>query len=93
MFLLRWIRLLFCREFALENVLFLWDRLFLHAPPDFPAVPYLCTSILLGMRERVKHCESISMLLSTMQEGPRTLDIDKVWELTMWLWQVIYIEI
>ena len=89
MFLLRWIRLLFCREFALEDVLYLWDRLFLHALPDFPAVPYLCTSILLGMRERIKGCESISMLLSAMQEGPRALNISAVWELTMWLWQVI----
>lgn len=88
MFLLRWIRLLFCREFALEDVLYLWDRLFLHALPDFPVVPYLCTSVLLGMRERVKHCESISMLLSTMQEGPKTLNINTVWELTMRLWQV-----
>ena len=63
MFLLRWIRLLLCREFALEDVLYLWDRLFLRALPDFPAVPYVCASILLGMRERIKGCESISMLL------------------------------
>ena len=45
MFLLRWIRLLLCREFALEDVLYLWDRLFLRALPDFPAVPYLCVCI------------------------------------------------
>lgn len=89
MFLLRWIRLLLCREFALEDVLYLWDRLFLRALPDFPAVPYLCASILLGMRERIKGCESISVLLSAMQEGPRTLNISAVWELAMRLWQVL----
>ena len=75
MFLLRWIRLLLCREFALEDVLYLWDRLFLRALPDFPAVPYLCASILLGMRERIKECESISMLLSAMQAKQQSIKI------------------
>ena len=75
MFLLRWIRLLLCREFALEDVLYLWDRLFLRALPDFPAVPYLCASILLGMRERIKECESISMLLSAMQAKQQSITI------------------
>ena len=75
MFLSRWIRLLLCREFALEDVLYLWDRLFLRALPDFPAVPYLCASILLGMRERIKECESISMLLSAMQAKQQSITI------------------
>ena len=75
MFLSRWIRLLLCREFALEDVLYLWNRLFLRALPDFPAVPYLCASILLGMRERIKECESISMLLSAMQAKQQSITI------------------
>ena len=86
MFLLRWLRLLICREFHLEAVLYLWDRLLIRPHPDFPAIPYLCTSMLLGIGKKVKACDSIPTILSMLQEGLKELNVCTVWELTMRLW-------
>ena len=88
MFLLRWLRLLICREFHLEAVLYLWDRLLIRPHPDFPAIPYLCTSMLLGIGKKVKASDTNPTILSMLQEGLKELNVCTVWELTMRLWGV-----
>lgn len=48
-FLIRWIRLLFGREFPFEQCLEFWDCLFA-VSPDLELVPYICVAMLLRVR-------------------------------------------
>ena len=48
-FLIRWIRLLFGREFDLDGVLILWDALFAE-DPVLGLVDLICVSMLLRIR-------------------------------------------
>lgn len=48
-FLLRWIRLLFGREFPFDHVLMLWDALFAE-DPSLESVDLICLSMLLRIR-------------------------------------------
>jgi TBC1 domain family protein 5 len=45
----RWIRLLFGREFALNDVLKLWDKLFAE-DPDLELVDMICVAMLIRIR-------------------------------------------
>lgn len=53
-FLIRWIRLLFGREFPLDDVLSLWDVLFAE-DPTLNLVDLVCVSMLLRIRTQCKH--------------------------------------
>ncbi|KAI0434063.1 rab-GTPase-TBC domain-containing protein [Xylaria sp. FL1042] len=48
-FLIRWIRLLFSREFPFDQMLTLWDTLF-SIDPTFKLIGLICTSMLLRIR-------------------------------------------
>ncbi|GIZ39701.1 hypothetical protein CKM354_000307500 [Cercospora kikuchii] len=48
-FLIRWVRLLFVREFAFEDVLCLWDVIFAE-DPSLELVDYICLTLLLRIR-------------------------------------------
>ncbi|KAI0527781.1 rab-GTPase-TBC domain-containing protein [Xylaria bambusicola] len=48
-FLIRWIRLLFSREFPFDQMLVLWDNLF-SIDPTFKLIDLICTSMLLRIR-------------------------------------------
>ncbi|KAI0871186.1 rab-GTPase-TBC domain-containing protein [Hypoxylon argillaceum] len=48
-FLIRWIRLLFSREFPFDQMLILWDTLF-STDPTFQLIDLICTSMLLRIR-------------------------------------------
>lgn len=48
-FLLKWIRLLFSREFSFDNTLLLWDQLFAEEQP-FDLIEYICVAMLLRIR-------------------------------------------
>lgn len=48
-YLIRWIRLLFGREFPLDGVLSLWDLLFAE-DPALDLIDYICVSMLLRIR-------------------------------------------
>ncbi|KAI3336399.1 RabGAP/TBC [Xylariaceae sp. AK1471] len=48
-FLIRWIRLLFSREFPFDQMLILWDTLF-SIDPTFKLIDLICTSMLLRIR-------------------------------------------
>jgi len=49
---LRWIRLLFGREFHLDDVLTLWDALFAHGK-QLELVEYICLAMLLYVRDQL----------------------------------------
>ncbi|KAI2639719.1 RabGAP/TBC [Hypomontagnella submonticulosa] len=48
-FLIRWIRLLFSREFPFDQMLVLWDTLF-SVDPTFRLIDLVCTSMLIRVR-------------------------------------------
>ncbi|KAI1879592.1 hypothetical protein JX265_002546 [Neoarthrinium moseri] len=48
-FLIRWIRLLFSREFPFEQMLVLWDTLF-SVDPSLRLIDYICTAMLIRIR-------------------------------------------
>jgi TBC1 domain family member 5 len=48
-FLIRWIRLLFGREFPFEQCLEFWDCLFA-VSPELELVPYICVAMLIRVR-------------------------------------------
>ncbi|KAI5814745.1 rab-GTPase-TBC domain-containing protein [Pyronema omphalodes] len=48
-FLIRWIRLLFCREFPFDQLLHVWDKIF-SEDPDLQLVDLICASMLLRIR-------------------------------------------
>ena len=54
-FLIRWIRLLFGREFPLEDVLTLWDVLFAE-DPTLNLVDLICVGMLLRIRQQRELC-------------------------------------
>ena len=66
-FLIRWIRLLFGREFAFEDVLSLWDILFAE-DPTLDLVDLICVSMLLRIRWQRKN--SSSKLLGRPTDKP-----------------------
>ncbi|KAI0840447.1 RabGAP/TBC [Hypoxylon sp. FL0890] len=48
-FLIRWIRLLFSREFPFDQILVLWDTLF-SIDPSFQLIDLVCTAMLIRIR-------------------------------------------
>ncbi|KAL8871960.1 MAG: hypothetical protein Q9174_002326 [Haloplaca sp. 1 TL-2023] len=64
-FLIRWIRLLFNREFNMDDVLDLWDRLFAEGP-TLELVDLICVCMLLRIRWQLlesQYTEALTLLL------------------------------
>lgn len=91
LFLVRWIRLLLAREFPLESVFFLWDRLFIRTKQSFPILDYCCASILLLKKESILQCSSTADLLNEMQVGLKTMNVCVIWRLSILFWEVFLI--
>ncbi|KAK2466961.1 hypothetical protein APHAL10511_001219 [Amanita phalloides] len=49
---IRWLRLLFTREFSMLNAMKLWDGLFA-SDPTFELVPWICVSMLIRIRSQL----------------------------------------
>ena len=60
-FLIRWIRLLFGREFPFEDLLCLWDALFAE-DPTLDLVDLVCVSMLLRIRWQCKPADTQAIL-------------------------------
>ena len=86
--LLRWLRLLFVREFSLEGVFYLWDRVLVHPLPNYPVLEYVATAILLLLETPIRQCESIQQLMTLLQDGCHSLSVRVVWELALCLWRM-----
>ncbi|KAI1005844.1 hypothetical protein K3495_g2377 [Podosphaera aphanis] len=83
-FLTRWIRLLFGGEFALDQLLELWDILFVK-DPDLGLVDMICVAMLLRIRWRLIESDStmaITILLNypslNSPNSPKTLIDDAI---------------
>ncbi|KAI9276340.1 rab-GTPase-TBC domain-containing protein, partial [Umbelopsis sp. AD052] len=66
---IRWIRLLFGREFSIENVLELWDAIFAE-DPSLNIVEYICLVLLLRIRDKMVDGEYAECLTLLMRYPP-----------------------
>jgi len=70
---LKWMRLLFGREFPLKDMLSIWDALL--ASPDFAGmVEYLCIAMLLYIRDALL-CNDHTGCLTLLMRFPQTSDV------------------
>ncbi|KAL5259329.1 hypothetical protein ACHWQZ_G009689 [Mnemiopsis leidyi] len=70
---LRWMRLLFGREFPLKDMLVIWDALL--ASPDFAGmVEYICVAMLLYIRDALL-CNDHTGCLTLLMRYPETHDV------------------
>ena len=53
MYLLRWLRLLFAREFCIDKLFLLWDAIFALTPDDFEFCDYIALAMLWNSRENI----------------------------------------
>lgn len=60
-FLMRWIRLLFGREFSFEQTLEVWDRIFAEDPSG-NCVDFICVAMLLRTRWQLLECDNSEAL-------------------------------
>lgn len=74
---LRWIRLLFSREFSFPHVLQLWDAIFA-ASPKLDIVDYVCAVLLLRIRDKLLECNDDTDMLTTLFQYP-TFEDEKMW--------------
>ncbi|KAE9978353.1 hypothetical protein EG327_007423 [Venturia inaequalis] len=83
-FLLRWIRLLFGREFSFDELLPVWDTLFAE-DPDLELVDYVCIAMVLRVRwqPQADVNEALMLLMRypspPQPHGPRTLVLDAIY--------------
>lgn len=75
------------REFSLEGVFYLWDRVLVHPLPNYPVLEYVATAILLLLETPIRQCESIQQLMTLLQDGCHSLNVRTVWELALCLWR------
>ncbi|KAI1375039.1 RabGAP/TBC [Hypoxylon crocopeplum] len=84
-FLIRWIRLLFSREFPFDQMLVLWDTLF-SVDPSFKLIDLVCTAMLIRIRWDLLNADytvALQLLLKypppRPQQGPHTFVDDAVY--------------
>ncbi|TID24236.1 hypothetical protein E2P81_ATG02539 [Venturia nashicola] len=81
-FLLRWIRLLFGREFSFDDLLPVWDTLFA-ADADLELVDYICIAMVLRIRWQLAQADVNEALMLLMRypspPQPRTLVLDAIY--------------
>lgn len=68
-YLLRWVRLLFGREFHLDDLVLIWDAIFAHSP-DLVLVDYICVAMLVFIREQLLDRDSTGCLTRLMKYPP-----------------------
>ncbi|KFY23747.1 hypothetical protein V493_05669 [Pseudogymnoascus sp. VKM F-4281 (FW-2241)] len=84
-FIIRWIRLLFGREFPFEDLLALWDKLFAE-DPNLELIDMICVSMLLRIRWQLLDADysvALTLLLKYPHPappyGPQTLVEDAIY--------------
>ncbi|KAF2664028.1 RabGAP/TBC [Microthyrium microscopicum] len=68
-FLMRWVRLLFGREFLFDDVLRIWDLLFSEGP-SLELVDYVCIAMLLRIRWKLVQADTNSALTLLLRYPP-----------------------
>jgi len=73
LFGLRWVRVLFSREFSSADCLLLWDGIFASGP-DLHLVPYVAVAMLMFVRQQLLGADYIGCL-SRLQNFPQMDDV------------------
>lgn len=75
-YIIRWTRLLFAREFGFETLLEVWSSLF---RTHLRLVPFLCISMLVKLRERLL-VSDLHEALENLMKFPNVIGYEKVME-------------
>lgn len=75
LYLLRWVRLLFGQEFHLEDVVVLWDAIFLKAtlplkPGSFPLLDWVAIAMLLYVRQSLMDGDNVTCMRRLLKYPP-----------------------
>uniref|UniRef100_A0A0P4WL95 Rab-GAP TBC domain-containing protein n=1 Tax=Scylla olivacea TaxID=85551 RepID=A0A0P4WL95_SCYOL len=81
---IRWIRLLFGREFPLQDLLMVWDAIFSDIQPTFPLVDYLTIAMLIFIREPLLSGDYTTCLKFLMRY-PAAADVQYIIQLALHL--------
>lgn len=81
LFGIRWLRLLFGREFALLDLLILWDAIFAE-DEQFNLTSYVVVAMLITIREKIINSDYTSCLTFLMKY-PNTIDISMIIKLAL----------
>lgn len=91
MYLLKWIRILFAREFRMPCVWTLWDAIFTLTPDDFSLDNYVCLAMLEEVRDDICVEDTagiLKLLKNSFEEYPIRDIIDKALEYQQQLGQI-----
>ncbi|XP_063607723.1 TBC1 domain family member 5-like isoform X4 [Penaeus indicus] len=81
---IRWIRLLFGREFSLQDLLMVWDAIFSDSQPTFPLVDFLTIAMLSFIREPLLMGDYTTCLKFLMRY-PAAADVQYIIQLALHL--------
>lgn len=73
LFGIRWLRLLFGREFSLDDLLIVWDAIFA-TDKNFELVNYLCVAMLIRIRDKLLYSDYTTTLMYLMRY-PSDVDV------------------
>lgn len=68
LYCMKWLRLIFSREFPFEDVLVLWDHVFA-ADPSLKIVDYVCCAMIMRIRQEIL-CNDHTVALTTLMRYP-----------------------
>lgn len=91
MYLLKWIRILFAREFRMPSVWTLWDAIFTLTPDDFSLDNYVCLAMLEEVRDDICVEDTagiLKLLKNSFEDYPIRDIIDKALEYEQQLGQM-----
>ncbi|KAF8231329.1 RabGAP/TBC [Tricholoma matsutake] len=91
---IRWLRLLFTREFSMNDAMKLWDGLFA-CDPTFGLAPWVCVAMLIRIRNELLSADytgQLTMLLRYPSPGPQGRDDGVPHHTTLLLRQAIALQ-
>lgn len=83
LYAMRWLKLLFGREFNLRDLMILWDAIFAYGR-SFSLVDYISVSMLMFLRSELLQCDQVSAMKRLLRYPPVediTLFVEKAVEL------------
>ncbi|KAL1140364.1 hypothetical protein AAG570_000296, partial [Ranatra chinensis] len=83
LFGIRWLRLLFGREFPLQDLLVLWDAIFADSS-NFELVNYIVVAMLVAIRSHLLSSDYTSCL-NLLMRYPASVDISYIIEYALYL--------
>ncbi|CAL4065462.1 unnamed protein product, partial [Meganyctiphanes norvegica] len=81
---IRWVRLLFGREFALQDLLMVWDAIFADTHNNFPLVDFLTVAMLLFIKEPILTGDYTTCLKFLMRY-PASADVQYIIQIALHL--------